>query len=868
MDLFYENIRKEKPQVKLADYFYSAGDVEDKSATIKHSSTNDEVLSYLKSEASRALDRTFKILRTRVDQFGVTQPNIIQDVNSGRIVVELPGAADEKRVRDLLKKSAKLEFYETYKAVDLRNYILEADKAYMDYLVTEGVKKGDHDAIVKMQKDSIDRLKIDSLDKQIAAVAATDTAKKKELQAKKTKLTAKKDNAGDHKIAELLHVGELRGTDATIGKVKIGDTTKVNSILNLPSIKAVFPSDFIPMWEAKVDQDDKTKVQLVAIKSTGLKGKEAVLGGDVIKDARHDIDPKTSMNIVSMQMNPEGATEWASITRKNVNKNVAIVLDNQVYSAPNVQNEIDGGSSQIQGNFNVEEAKDLANILTAGRLPVELDIVDQAVIGPSLGQASINKGLLSLLIGLIAIVVFMVAYYNRGGWVANITVIINLFFIIGVLTSLQAALTLPGIAGIVLTLAMAVDANVLIYERIREELNHGKGMRLAISDGYKHALSSILDGNITTLLIGIILMAFGTGPVYGFAVVLVIGILTSLFCAILISRIIFDWLLIKERAVNFGNKVTYNLLRNINFDFVGNRKIGYWFSGITLAIAIFSLATRGLNYGVEFKGGRAYAVEFKGAKTATPETVRTDLTAAFKRAPEVKTYGSANVLEITTDYLIEKSDVADSQVRSVLTNTLKSAGYDATVIRTSKVGSTIASDIKQSAFRSIIFGLLVVFLYIIIRFKRWQFALGATLALAHDSIFVLGLFSIFKDILPFMDVDQAIVAAILTVIGYSVNDTVVVFDRIREYLRNNKKSKMIPTVNDAINHTLNRTVITSLTIVIVVAILFIFGGHILRGFSFAMLIGVIVGTYSSIFVATPIAVDLHTKEQLDSVTGL
>jgi SecD/SecF fusion protein len=879
IDLFNEDIKKLDANVQLRTFFQKLPNKDN----VSFKSTNDEVLAFLKDQDKVALDRTYKILTTRIDKFGVTQPNTSIDYRTGRIVVELPGASNPERVRNILKKPAKLEFYETYSLREVGDFLVQADKQLFAYqeaqkgkdttnkpksiLPTKGndssytglKKKGDNDSL----KVAADKNFKDS----VLAKAKThqDTVKAEKLIVDRSK-KAEKKNARQPLFEALMP--PLNDTSSyrypIIGFVRIGDTARVSSLLHIPSVRSVFPQQLIFAWSSK--PREKTDVlELYALRGGDLPPHEPVLFGDVVTSARSDIDHTSGGYVVEMQMNSKGAADWDQITKRNIGKAVAIVLDGQVQSAPTIQNEIAGGNSQISGRFTAEDAKDLANILTSGKLPVELDIVDEAVVGPSLGKAAITSGLASLLVGILAITLFMVLYYNRAGWVANLALLVNIFFIIGVLTSLEAALTLPGMAGIVLTLAMAVDANVLIYERIREELGHGKSMRIAIADGYKHALSSIIDGNITTLLIGIILMAFGSGPVYGFAVVLVIGILTSLFTAILVSRLIFDWLLAKDKIINFGNKLTMNLFNNFNFDFVGKRRIAYWFSGITIAIGIASLFINGLNYGVEFKGGRSYVVSFN--KNVNIEDVRSNLKVTFGHEPEVKTFGSNDKVNIITDFRAsENSQAADDEVKAKLMQGLTPVGGEPKIESTIKVGSTIAQDIKNSAFSSIFFGLLVVFVYIAIRFKRWQFALGATIALAHDTLFVLTFFSLFKDYLPFTDVDQAVIAALLTVAGYSTNDTVVVFDRIREYLRNNKRSPMVPTVNAAINRTLNRTLITSFTVFIVVLILFLFGGHTIRGFSFAMLIGILIGTYSSIFVATPIALDFQKKEELEEST--
>ncbi|MCX6350359.1 MAG: protein translocase subunit SecDF, partial [Bacteroidetes bacterium] len=864
IDLFYDEIKAINPNVRLSQYFATL----DNKESITFSSSNEDVLSFLRKESKSAIDRTYKIIQTRIDKFGVSQPNISFDPNAGRITVELPGADDPERVRKYLQGSAKLEFYETYTLGELGSFLTEADKEYYTLL-----HLNDKNA------DSSKYSKADTTKKE--TVAKTETKTTKDTAKGKTDTVAKKDDKkGKEKekpkeqplLALLLsaagQVNEGMYNSPVVGYVKIADTSKVNSVLAKEEIRSILPTEVKFMWSTKPTDKAIEEITLIALRKTGLTGQEAVITGEVITDAKKDIDRQTNSYEVSMQMNTKGAQEWAKVTTENQGKFVAIVLDDVVYSAPRVINPITGGRSQITGNFTAEEAGDLANILKAGKLPVRVQIIEEAIVGPSLGQDAINSGLRSLLVGFICIIVFMILYYNRSGWVANLALLVNLFFIIGVLASLGAALTLPGMAGIVLTLAMAVDANVLIYERIRDEMEDGKSLKLAIAEGFKAAMSSIIDANLVTLLIGIILLAFGQGPIYGFAVVLVIGILTTLFCSILITRLIFDWLLEKDSKINFGNPVTLHFLRNINYDFVGKRKIFYIISGITIAIGIGSLFVNGLNFGVDFKGGRSYVVEFKKPVNDKIVDIRSGLTTAFGSAPEVKTYGSDYKLDIITDYKVtENGDSVNSQVKAVMLKGMEKlgAGYEPKILREEVVGSTIATEVKNSAFGSIFFSLLVIFIYMIVRFRRWQFALGATVALAHDIFFVLTFFSLFKDVMPFsMNVDQSIIAALLTIACYSMNDTVVVFDRIREYLNNNKKAAMIPTINTAINKTLSRTVITSFTVFMIVLILFIFGGQVIKGFSFAMLVGIIVGTYSSIFVATPIVVDFHKKKELDA----
>jgi len=845
IDLFVSEYRRLVPNGRLATVFAT---LDNKAAGIESNSDDAKIIKFLKEQSKSALDRTFNIIRTRIDKFGVTQPNITADVDAGRIMVELPGAEDQERVRKYLQGSAKLEFFLTYTLKDVVQELSQADAILYEQMEA---KKGFKKDTTSSESKSEEKV-ASSKDKSDTSKSSADSSKK----------VAKKDDKNKQKYQPLMQ--KLFAFQPTqdmfnspvVGYVKIADTGDVNKYLNDPSVKAILRPDLRFAWSNKATSDGQI-IQLMALRTSGIEGEDAVLDGKSITDARKDVNPQSSSYEVSMQMNTDGSREWAKITRENVGKFVAIVLDGVVYSAPRVNGEIPGGRSQITGNFTANEAGDLANILKAGKLPVRLDIIEEAVVGPSLGKAAINSGLYSLLAGLLAIVTFMGLYYNRSGWVANLALFINLFFIMGVLTSLNAALTLPGIAGIVLTLATAVDANVLIYERIRDELHEGKTMRIAIADGFRMAMSSILDANSVTLLLGIILMTFGRGPIYGFAVILVIGILTTLFCSILITRLIFDYLLEKDKPINFGNN---QFLRNIDFDFVGKRKTFYIISGITILIGIGSLITQGLNYSVELEGGYSYVVEYD--KAVTVEEVRTALTPKLGNStPEVKTFGSDTKLNIVTKYLANAGSDASAKVKTAILDGTKQFG-NGKIISEQRVGATIAADIKDSAWKSILFSLMAIFIYIVIRFKRWQFALGATVALAHDILFVLTFFSLFKDIMPFsLDIDQAIIAALLTIAGYSMNDTVVVFDRIREFLNLNKSGDMAHTINDAINKTLSRTVVTSFTIFVVVLVLFLFGGQVIKGFAFAMLVGIIIGTYSSIFVATPIVVDFHGADK-------
>jgi len=624
------------------------------------------------------------------------------------------------------------------------------------------------------------------------------------------------------------------------------------------------------LWSVK--PDEKTKIfELYAMKLIGAENSPA-LTGDVITDARNDVDQIKGTNEVVMVMNSDGAQKWGEITTQacadpNNHKSIAIVLDNKVYSAPRVDNPILGGVSSITGTFTLDEAKDLANVLKAGRLPAPARIVAEAVVGPSLGQQAIHAGLLSNLVGLLVVMIFMIAYYNRAGTVAVVAVLVNIFFLMGVLTSLGAVLTMPGVAGIVLTFGLSVDANVLIYERVREELALGKSLRISINDGFKHALSSILDSNISTFLTGAILFSFGTGPIQGFAITLMIGIITSLFCSLLISRLIFEYMLGKGWDIKFSNPWSSHTFKNARYAFVKNRFKFYIFSGTFILAGIISMVTQGFNYGVDFVGGRTYVISFDNKNVST-EDVRQIVEKNLGRGNnEVYTYGTDKI-SVTTKYLInDTARNADSRVESAL---IKALGTNPQTRITSnnigirqKVLPTIAYGLKKSAALTVIFAIIIISTYIFIRFRKWQFSLGAMVATAHDALMVLAFFSLFKDVLPFsLDIDQSFIAAILTVIGYSINDTVVVFDRIREFLNLHHAKTDDPkeVINDAINNTLSRTVITAFTVLLILLVLFIFGGDVIRGFSFALLIGVCFGTYSSICVATPVIIDFGKKD--------
>jgi SecD/SecF fusion protein len=738
-----------------------------------------------------------------------------------------------------------------------------------------------------MQGISAKPSKADSLKSATTKVAAADSTKKESsLLSEMTDSTktdsASVDNLADFKKEYPLFALLNPSTDQSgqlfpgpvVGMAHFKDTIQINAYMHNPLVRNLFPQNMIFRWTAKPVDKAGNYYRLIALKVTSRDGR-APLDGDVITDARQDFDQVGSNPEVSMSMNSEGAKTWQRMTKENIGKSIAIVLDDNVRSFPTVQNEISGGRSSINGLESIEEAKDLANVLKSGKMPAPARIMEEQIVGPSLGQESINKGMYSFIAAFIAVMLYILFFYSKkSGMSANFALLVNLFFLIGILASLGAVLTLPGIAGIVLTMGMAVDANVIIYERIQEEIRAGKGMSLAISDGFKHAYSAIIDGQATTFLTGVILYFFGTGPIKGFATTLMIGIITSLFTSIFIPRMIFEWQMKRGKVITFTAKLTANFLRNTKFPFIDKRKIAYAVSGTMIVATIISVTLRGFDLGVDFQGGRTYTVKFD--KDVHVDAVQKALTATFETAPEVKTFGSSNQVRITTKYKIDDlSENVDNQVEQALYKGLKDGGFLGDVpfekfttdyrMSSQKVGPTISDDIKRDAVIAVVLALIMIFLYILVRFANWKYGLGGVVSLAHDSITVIGVFSIFHGILPFsLEIDQAFIAAVLTVIGYSINDTVIIYDRIREYLHIHPKRDLKINMDDAMNHTLRRTINTSCTVLLVLIVIFIFGGANIRGFIFALLVGIGVGTYSSVFVATPIVYDLtmRTKRAL------
>jgi len=842
---------------------------------ITYNSTNDEVLEVIRAEAKGAIDNSFNILRSRIDRFGVTSPNIQALDQDGRILVELPGINEPERVRKLLQGSANLEFWETYDNTEAFEFIRAANDKIKDM---QAAKKAGKDSLtIAPLIAGSDSLKVDSAlaqnVKDTSGLKLLDKIEKDTSKAKTTENTFAQFESENPLFAVLRPSVDKEGkllTGSAIGTSHFKDTTKVNNYFKMQQVKDLLPRNLKLLWEVK-PIDYKTTgeyYQLIALKVTNRDGLPA-LSGDVITNAREEFSQDQSSAEVTMSMNAEGSSSWARITKENVGRQIAIVLDNYVYSAPVVNGEITGGRSSITGNFSIKEAQDLANILKSGKLPAPARIIEEEIVGPSLGQESIDAGMNSFAVAFLVVLLYMFFFYKSSGLAADLALMANIFFIFGVLASLGAVLTLPGLAGIVLTMGMAVDANVLIYERIKDELAQGKGLRLAINDGYKHAMSAIIDSNVTTLLTGVVLYIFGHGPIQGFATTLVIGILTTLFSSIFITKLIFIALLDRKINITFYTKWSENILRHTKVDFVGKRKYFYAFSIIVSVIGLVALVTKGLNPGIDFVGGRTYTIKFNEAVKTVD--VAQALKVEFEGAPEVKTYGGENQVKISTKYMVTSTDrSADSIVDAKLYKGLKTflgesvtkEQFDKEYKQSArKVGPTIADDIKMGAVYAVFFALVLMFVYIFFRFKSWQFGMGAVVALFHDVLFVLGIFSIFDGILPFsLEIDQAFIAAILTVIGYSVNDSVVVFDRIREYLREHSRWDRKTLYNAALNSTLSRTMNTSFTTLLTIAIMFIFGGEVIRGFMFALLVGIGIGTYSSVFIGTNFVYDTLKRQ--------
>lgn len=870
--LFGEEFKKINPNAKLSINFQTI----ELKGKVDFNTSDEDVLKFLRERVKDAIETSENTLRSRIDKFGVTQPNIQLLPASGRILIELPGVTDKKRVRKLLQGTANLEFWETHSNKDIYPLLEQANIRLKEILspVADTIKKdsalADSKATKVAEKDSA-KTELSSLSAQLGT--AIDTSKKGGDTRADTLAKLRKDNPLFTLMRAATRQNEqgqsILSEGPVVGYAAIGDTAKLNEYFNNPKIRAIFKPYTKFLWDFKPVDKEETTMQLFAIDGASNRGK-AALSGDIITDARTYTDQSQGgFSSIEMIMTADAGITWKHLTRDNKDKAIAIVLDNSVYSAPTVQGEIPNGTSSITGQFSPQEAGDLVNILKAGKLPAPAHIVEENVVGPTLGAEAVSKGLFSTLIALVLVLLFMGFYYNKAGWVADFAMIVNNFFVIGILASFGAVLTLPGIAGIVLTIAMSVDANILIFERVREELAIGKSTAVAIKEGYHNAMSSVIDSHVTTLLLGIILYVFGTGPLQGFATTLIIGIISSLFCAIFITRLVFDRWLKNNKEIPFANKFTENAFKKINIKFVEKRKLYYIFSGLIIAAGIFAYIQKGgFSLGVDFKGGRSYVVRLD--ETRPTEVVRAALTKSFGEAPEVKTYGESTQQRITTTYLIEDaSEDAEAKVEAKLNEGLNTLGIKYQVMSSQKVGETVSRDIKTKAVWAILLSCLVMFVFIFIRFKKWTYGLGAVVALFHDVLIVLSVYIIFDGILPFsLEITQDFIAAILTVMSYSMTDTVVVFDRIREYLTERNKSELdkaekVKVINYALNSTLSRTINTSLTIFFVLLAIFIFGGETIRGFSFALLIGIVIGTYSSICIATPIVVDFE-KEKGDA----
>lgn len=873
--LFGQAWNEVKPaNAKLAPLFSNAFEKQ-----INYNTSDDDVLKVIRSESKDAIQRTYNVLQQRIDKFGVAQPNINLDLNKGIISVELPGVKNPERVRNYLQATAKLEFWETYQPDQnfVASVLQPLDQAIAQYLKAGGK------AAAQASDSASGNTTTQAIAKAAAAqdstknTAGSDTGSLGNLSQFVNKASGTNDTSTnplekaqqENPLMSLLRQPQIGGA---IASISISDTAQFNRYLSLDAVRNVLPKNLKFLYGAdnRSQNKDSRAIDIYAIK-TVAGSDEPRLGGEHVVDARQDIDPNGNPEI-SMTMDNVGAKIWARMTAENVGKPIAIVLDNVVYSAPAPSEEISGGRSSITGSFTIQEAQDLSNILKTGKLPAPAHIVQEQVIGPTLGQESIIAGAKSFAISFIIIFILMLIYYNTSGWVANIALIFNLLFTIGVLAALGATLTMPGIAGLVLTIGMAVDTNVIIFERIKEEIVKGKGYQLAIEDGYKHSYAPVLDAHVTTLLTACILFYFGLGPVKGFATTQILGILLSLFCGILISRMVEDWGTSKKRHFKYFTSVSKKIFQHSDFKFIQNRKYAYMISIVVLLFGVGSYF-HGFDYGVEFLGGRSYTVRFD--EPVKTEEISEALHAVLGEYPTVKTVDVANQVNITTSYLIRQSGAnTDSLVEQKVFQGLQKylpAGttykaFDSRYKMSSQtVLPTISDDLKKGAVKATIFALLVIFCYILLRFRKWQYSVGTIVALLHDVLVTLAVFSFFRDIVPFrLEINQDFIAAILTVIGYSMNDTVIVFDRVREYFRDMKGADSTTVINKAINSTLSRTIMTSLTVFLTILILFIFGGETTRGFAFAMLVGVITGTYSSIFIASPILVDFDRKNVLAS----
>uniref|UniRef100_UPI0040299137 protein translocase subunit SecDF n=2 Tax=Segatella hominis TaxID=2518605 RepID=UPI0040299137 len=867
VSLFINAYHKSAPGHKLAEVFAT----QQLQGKVSPQSSDAEVEKAIRSSVQDAIDNSFNVVRTRIDKFGVVQPNIQKlEGQQGRIMVEMPGISQPERMRKMLQGSANLEFWETYNSEEIAPYLQQLDTR---------LANGDHEVEAK------DSVAADSAKNEVAKAEPAKAAPKLNLKKgdeAKSKINAEKQSAAAIKAHPLLARLQLvpgQGL-STVGYASVRDTAAINKLIHSALAKQVLPSDLKLLWSAKPADHLNVKniYELHALKVTTSTGR-APLEGDVITDAKDEFEPTTGTPCVSMKMNTEGARRWAQMTKANVGKAIAIVLDGVVYSAPRVNGEIDGGSSQITGNFTIEDTKDLANTLKSGRMPAPARIVQEEVVGPTLGAQSIQMGIISFVVAFVLLMVYMVMMYNIiPGMMANLALLVNVFFTLGILTSFQAALTLPGLAGMVLSLGTAVDANVLIYERIKEELRSGKGMKQAVAAGYGNAFSAIFDSNLTSLITGVILLVTGTGPVRGFATTWIIGIVVSFFTAVFLTRLVYDYKLNHDKWMHckFDTPVSHNLMQGKKYKFMSMYKTTFTVAVVAAVVFIGSFVVRGLSKSIDFTGGRNYVVQFENA--VEPEQIRTVLGDAFVNADGTKANTSAiaigtdgRTIRVSTNYMIESnSPTVDDEAETILYNSLKKAGLvsqqnveafknpdvrqGGSIISSTKVGPSVAKDITMGAIYSVLFALIAIFLYILLRFRNVAFSVGSTIALAFDALTVVGFYSLLWGLVPFsLEIDQTFIGAILTVVGYSINDKVVVFDRIRENMKLHPKGDRQQLFNASINETLARTINTSTSTLIVLLCIFILGGDSIRSFAFAMILGVVFGTLSSIFIASPMA---------------
>ena len=869
IDLFAEEYKKLDNGARLSAIF-STFELKDK---ITPQSTDAQVVSVLKNELKSAIDNSFNVLRTRIDRFGVVSPNIQRLETAGRILVELPGVKEPERVRKLLQGSANLEFWETYNLPEIYQQLVAADNMLATILkLDDTAAEGSETTVTEVAEETV----ADNAAAETTNEADSLLAKLGEDQPEAQAAKSMDEFAKQHPLFAILQINQYGGQLASgpvVGIADKKDIAKINEYLNMKQVKDILPRNLSLKWGVKAIDEKEQYFYLYAIKMTNRDGTPA-LGGDVVTDANADFVQQAgrSEQQVSMAMNAEGAKAWARLTKENIGKAVAIVLDDMVYSAPNVQVEITGGRSQITGHFTPEEAKDLANVLKSGKMAASVHIVQEDVVGPSLGQEAINSGVISFALALILLMIYMCAFYGViPGLIADGALVLNIFFTMGILASFQAVLTLPGIAGMVLTLGMAVDANVLIYERTKEELRAGKSLSKAIADGYSNAFSAIFDSNLTSIITGVVLFYFGTGPIRGFATTMIIGLFASFLTAVFLTRIVYEALLAKDKLKNvtFTTSITKDLLTNPKINFLGARKVGYLIPAAIIVLGAISMSTIGLNNGIDFTGGRNYVIRF--AQDVKTDEVRNLLDTQLEGSVSVIQIGTPDQVRVSTNYKIDNNDPAiDQEIESKIFEGVKSllpAGttldqFTGEFVQSSqKVGPSMADDIKNAAFLAVIFAMICMAAYILLRFRDISFSIGAFASVAVTTLCIISFYTLLWKVLPFsMEVDQTFIAAILTIIGYSINDTVVVFDRIRETIGLYPKRDRYQVINDALNSTLSRTFNTSLTTLVVVLCIFILGGATIRSFTFAILLGIIIGTYSTLFVATPIAYELQKKK--------